>query len=543
MRLRRLLLPIIATSTALLSVTGCTNSVKVGGDAVIQIKAYKGGYSTDFLHELVKQYHEAHPEISFDIVEESALLDGEKTAAEIAIPKKNQIDLYFITGLDVNYLVKRSSSVLNKRDVTLLEPLDDIFESKAVNLDGTEEEKTIKERFFGGFEELSRYEGEFPKWRGTMFTLPWADAMTGLFVNKKVLDKYGVEIPLTSNEFTAAVQTIYTNGASQDNYPFSWGGANAAGYWQYLYETWFAQYSGVDNFNNFMKCDPGNGKIVEEGYKVYEDTGILKGLEAMFDILDLNYSPKGSRSKTHMEAQTEFFTGRTAFMIDGDWILNEMKRDYYEQGKDIIMIGAPILSSIGEEIGITDAQLHTLVEMIDEHKTNAEIKAVIPSLSDANIERVVAARSVHDTIGVGHQIVIPSYADAKEAAKDFVRFFYSNDGCRIFRNFANANLPLTYEKEAGDTDTPFQQSLDKVRNYDNPTIVTSVASYNGVRTTPTPAIYTFNYSAWATPYTFMYIMLDKNSASPAFTPERIFNEEKAYVKNKWSEFMIYIDYL
>ena len=166
--------------------------------------------------------------------------------------------------------------------------------------------------------------------------------------------------------------------------------------------------------------------------------------------------------------------------------------------------------------------------MIDEHKTNAEIKAVISSLSDANIERVVAARSVHDTVGAGHQIVIPSYADAKEAAKDFVRFFYSNDGCRIFRNFANANLPLTYVKEADDTDTPFQQSLDKVRNYDNPTIVTSVASYNGVRTTPTPAIYTFNYSAWATPYTFMYIMLDKNSSSPAFTPERIFNEEKTY---------------
>ncbi len=543
MKLRRYLLPLIATSTALLSVTGCTNSVKVGGEATIQIKSYKGGYGTDFLHEMIKQYHEAHPDISFEIVEETALIDGEKAAAEIAIPKKNQIDLYFITGLDVNYLVKRSSSVLNKRDVTLLEPLDDIFESKAVGLDGKEEEETIKSRFFGGFEDLIRYEGEFPRWRGTMFTLPWADAMTGLFANKKVLDKYNVEIPLTSNEFVQAVQTIYTNGVSQDNYPFSWGGANAAGYWQYLYETWFAQYSGVQNFNNFMKCDPGNGKIVEEGYKVYDDQGILKGLEAMFDILDLNYSPKGSRSKTHMEAQTEFFTGRSAFMIDGDWIVNEMKRDYSEQGKDIMMIGAPVLSSIGEEIGITDAQLHDLVEMIDEHKSNAEIKAAISGLTDDNIARVVAARSIHDTVGIGHQIVIPSYADAKEAAKDFVRFFYSNDGCRIFRNYANANLPLSYHTEEGDVNSSFLQSLDKVRNYDNPTIVTSVASYNGVRNTPTPAIYMFNYSAWQTPYTFMYIMIDKASSNPVFTPSKIFNEEKTYVKNKWSEFMIYIDYL
>ena len=541
--MKKIILPLLVASASLLTVTGCTNNVKVGGEATIQIKAYKAGYGTDFIHELAKQYQKIHPEISFDFLEESALLDGEKVAAEIAVPKKNQTDLYFCPGLDVNYLIKRSSTVLNKRDVTLLEPLDDIFNSKGIGLDDQEEEKTIKERFFSGFEELCRYEGEFPKWRGTMFTLPWAEATTGLFINKEVLDKYNVAIPLTSNEFTAAIQTIYQQGGANDNYPFSWGGANASGYWQYLYETWFAQASGADAFNRFMFCDPGNGEIVKEGYKVYEDPGILTALRAMFDVLDLNYSPKGSRSKSHMEAQTDFITGRTAFMIDGDWILNEMKRDYYEQGKKILMIGVPILSAIGEEIGITDAQLHNLVQMIDEHKSNAEIKTAIPSLDDAKIQRVIDARSVHDTVGIGHQMVIPSYSDAKEATKSFIRFLYSNDGCRIFRNFANANLPLTYEIMEGDTNTPFQQSLDKIRNYDNPRIVTAVASFNGVRTTPTPPIYTFNYSAWATPYTFLYIMLDKASSSPVFTPEKIFQEEAKYVKNKWAEYMIYIDYL
>ena len=543
MKMRKIILPLLIASTSLLINTGCKTKEKAGGEAVIQIKSYKGGYGTDFIHELAKQFQTIHPEISFEFLDESALLDGEKVAAEVAVPKKNQTDLYFCTGLDVNYLVKRSSTVLNKRDVTLLEPLDDIFEGKAIGLDGKEEEKTIKERFFGGFEELCRYEGEFPKWRGTMFILPWAEATTGLFINKAVLDKYNIDIPLTSNEFTNAILKIYQEGAANDNYAFSWGGANAAGYWQYLYETWFAQASGADAFNRFMNCDPGNGEIVREGYKVYEDPGILTALKAMFDVLDLNYSPKGSRSKSHMEAQTEFIMGRTAFMIDGDWILNEMKRDYYEQGKEILMIGVPILSAIGEEIGITDEQLHNLVEMIDEHKSNAEIKTAIPSLDDNKIQRVIDARSVHDTVGIGHQIVIPSYADAKDAAKLFVKFLYSNDGCRIFRNYANANLPLTYEVKEGDTNTPFQQSLDKIRNYDNPRIVTAVASFNGVRTTPTPPIYTFNYSAWATPYTFLYIMLDKANATPVFTPQKIFEDEAKYVRDKWSGYMVYIDYL
>ena len=220
-----------------------------------------------------------------------------------------------------------------------------------------------------------------------------------------------------------------------------------------------------------------------------------------------------------------------------------MKEYYYNQAKEIMMIGAPILSSIGTEIGITDQQLHTLVECIDDHQSNAEIKSILPTLSDDNIEWVRNARSVHGTIGIGHNILIPSYCDAKEAAKLFVRFLYSNDGCRIFRNYANANLPLSYVTQAGDKDTTFQKSLDKVRNYDNPQIITSVAAFNGVRTTPTPPIYMFNYSSWQTPYTFLYIMIDKSKSSPIFTAQKIFDDEKTYVRGYWSRWMEYIDYL
>lgn len=541
MRYRKIL-KTVALLGAALSISGCKKrGDEVGGEATIQIKAYKGGYGTDFLHEIAKKFVEMYPNYKVQFLDESAVLDGEKAAAEISVPKKNQTDLYFVTGVDINYLIKRSSSVLGKRDQTLLEPLDDIFEGKAININKQEETQTIKSRFFKGFEDLCRYNGEFPKWRGKMFTLPWAESSTGLFMNKTVLDRYNIDIPLTSNEFILAVEKIYAEGGANNNYAFSWGGSNASGYWQYLYETWFAQYSGVKAFNNFMNCDPGNGKIREEGYKVYEDAGILKSFEAMFPILDLNYSPNGSRSMTHIEAQTDFINGKTAFMINGDWILNEMKGYYYEQAKNIQMIGAPILSSIGTEIGLSDAQLHSLVVMIDEHKTNDQIKTVLPSLSDANIARVRNARSVHDTIGIGHNILIPSYSDAKDAAKLFVKFMFSNDGCRIFRNFANANLPLTYEVQSGDSNTLFQQSLDKIRNYDEPTIVTSVASYNGVR--DTGRILTFNSTAWATPYTFLYIMLDKASSSPAFSPSLIYNDEKAYVHSQWTTYMAFIDWL
>ena len=540
MFLKKVILPVAIASMSIFGVAGC-KGVKAGGPSVIQIKAYKGGYGTDFLHQMADEYHQAHPEISFEFLEESATVLGDKAKAEIALPNKNQTDLYLLNGIDIDTILQRSYSVLKKRDVVLLEPLDDILDSKAIGLDGQEEQETIRSRMFEGFEEACQYNGSFRKWAGKTFFLPWADASTGLFVNKPVLDKYGLDIPLTSNEFKTVVETIYTEGKADGVYPFSWAGNNAPGYWLYLFETWFGQYSTKTNFDNFVKCDPGNGKVVEEGYKVYQDQGILKALEAMFDILDLKYSPNGSFTKAHIEAQSEFVRGKTVFMCDGEWILNEMKRDYFEEAKNVVMIGVPILSCIGEEIGITDAELHTLVESIDNHLSNDEIKALIPSLTDANIERVLNARSIHDSIGPGHTMIVPSYSDAKKATKEFIRYMFSNDGCRTFRNYAYGNLPFSYTKQEGDSNTPFQQSLDKITDYPNPQIVCSCAHFNNVR--EIAQLYVFNYSGWQHPNTFVAIMVDKSSDSPKYSPKYIFETEATFVQNDWSKYMNYITYL
>ena len=541
MKVSKLLLPVALCAIATATLTGCKTGVAAGGEATIQIRAYKGGYGLDWLHEAAKEFQKAHPDIQFEFVEESAMVTGEIAQQEIVLPKKNQIDLYFITGIDVDILLQKSYSVLRTRSQTLLEPLNDIYESKAIDVNGNEEMETIASRMAVGYKEASEYDGAYAQWQGKMFTLPWANGMTGLFVNPSVLERYNLEMPLTSNEFTQVVQEIYTKGKADGVYPFSWAGSNAVGYWNYLYETWFAQYSTQQGFLNFIKCDPGNGDIKNNGYKVYEDQGILKGLEAMFDILDLRYSPNGSASKRHMEAQTEFVTGKTAFMMDGDWVVNEMKADYFQYGQNINMLGVPVLSSIGEEIGITDAQLHDLVKMIDEHKSNAEIKAAMPSLDDAKISRVYNARCVYDSIGAAHTIVIPSYADAKAAAKLFVRYLYSNDGCRVFRNQTYSNLPLKYQKQEGDTNTPYQQSLDQIQSYDNPQMVTSASLYNNVRSVA--QMYNFNYSAWVHPATFRSVMEDKASASPKFSPQFIFENEQTYVKNNWSRYMSFVTWL
>ena len=85
MQVKKMVFPLLLASTTCL-MSGCNlfkKKVQEGGAQKIQIKAYKGGYGTDFLHEMTNKYHEVHPEISFEFIEETSLLDGEKAAAEI----------------------------------------------------------------------------------------------------------------------------------------------------------------------------------------------------------------------------------------------------------------------------------------------------------------------------------------------------------------------------------------------------------------------------------------------------------------------------
>lgn len=537
MKLKRLLGLAVLGGALIPTLTGCGNKVVEGGAQKVQIRCYKGGYGDEWIKQTVVRFNETFKDkgYSAEIVESSALVT-EAAGQEILVPNKNQIDLYFTNGSDISTFINKSKSILRSTDKVVVECLDDVLASKAIGFDGKEESQTIGERLIGGYDITSKYNGTNEKWAGKTFKLPWADAMTGIFCNTSVLAKYGIELPLTSNEFTEAVKKISSKTATDNIYPFSMGGANALGYWSYLFDTWFAQYSTAEGFINFQKCVPSNGNIKDNGYEVYNDKGILKALEAMYDILDLNYLSNGSLERQHTEAQVEFVTGKSAFMTNGDWVMNEMKENYSDKASDIIMLKAPILSSIGTECGLTDAQLHDVVKAIDDLKTNEEIKLLVPAATDEAINRIYDARSIHDSIGPSHDIFIPSYADAKDAAKLFVRYLYSNDGCNLFRQYATSNLPLKYtvSEELKAKATKFQKSLDSFYALNKSQMVSGAADYNNVR--GDSQMYSFNVSAWQHPRTFVAIMQNKSKLLPSY----IFEQEALYMKQQWASYMSYI---
>lgn len=514
-----------------------------GGSDTIQIRAYKAGYGIDWLNEIIDKFQQAYPGKKVEIVEASSIV-GDSAMKEIYVPSKNNIDLYFLADGQVSQVVADSAGILKKPNGVLYEDLTDVFNSKAIGFDGKEESETIASRMFDGYKEYSTYVGYVTQHTGKMFTLPWADGVLGIAANPAVLEKYDIDYNdiLTSDDLVDAIETIYNDPKTAPDgratvKPYVWAGNNAAGYWTYLYETWFAQYTGVSKYQDFIKCTPrGDGKFYDEGYKVYQDEGILKSLEGMFDILDLDYSVDGSNGMKHTEAQTRLIKGEAAFMVTGDWLLNEMKspEEYFNLTKECVMMRTPILSAIGPKIGLSEEQLKAVIKLIDlqgKAADNEAIKEAVKGVNDVQIEKVREARSTHDSLGTSHNIVVPSYSDAIPLVKQFLRFMYSNDGCRVFRNKAYMNLPLRYTPADGDSNTTFQKSLDKIYNYPEAHMISGCGELNDVRKMTT--MLTFNKSDWSSQTTFKTIMADKEKASPMLSPEKIFTQEGEYMKQNW----------
>ena len=521
---------------------GCGGDSAGGGSAggasgskKLVIKFYKGGYGEEWLRAMAEAFEEAYKDEGYKVVLEVKASGGGSVAEqELKLgPEKNDVDLYFASSVSIHNVLNYSKKVMREENVPLLEPLNDIYNAPAVGSDKQPESKTIKERTFKGFEDSYLYKGTNEAWKGQIFNLSEFASSTGLFVNTKVLEKYGVSIPNTTDEFASVVDTISEKGAADGVYPFTWAGNNAPGYWFYLWYNWFAQYSGVDAFNNWVATMPASGDVKNDGWQVYEDKGILEAFKAMEPLMNLDYSADGAVNFTHTEAQHYLMVGEAAFMVTGDWLLNEMKKDYFQEASaDVQMVKTPVASVIGKELGITDAQLSKAVSMIDEGKSNEDIVAAVSDLTEEGAQRIRDARSIYSSIGGELQIMIPAYGDAKDVAKLFVQFLYSEEGCRIVRDNAYALVPVTCDSYEVSEPTKFLESVVKTFDEGNATAIFMNKNNSAVRATS--GMLEFNYSSFCLPNTFKSMMMDKT-----ITAQYIYETELKYVKENWPNWVTY----
>ncbi len=515
-----------------------------GKTAVVSYNA--SGYGAQWLEKAAEVFEETYKEEGYKI--DLKISYGWENDAQLEIgkgPERNDVDLY-IDASGLEGILDASKKTMREGGAVLVDLSEEVFNKPAIGADKQEEEKTIGERFMRDKEYLYYY-GAREEFHGGIYALPMFNSSCGIILNPSVTEQYGYgldNLPKTTDELNAMCEKIAETSAETGIYAYSWPG-NASGYISYLFFEYFAQYSGKEAFMNFVKTKPSSDATVEDirenGWQVYEDKGILEGLKAMEPIMKPAFSAPGSASSNHIDAQHAMLTGKAAFMINGDWLLNEMDdtgEQYYELAKDCIMLDTPILSVIGVECGITDAELSKAVGMIDEGKTDAEIIAAISGLDEKETARIREARVIY---GCGESTVqagacIPAYADGRDVAILFLRFLASEDGCQIIRDEAYAIPAFTCESYASRGNTRYMDSVVANINPGNGEYISMDSSLSIVRANA--GMLYFNHSSMVQPTTFRSMITDTTGE---MTAEKMYENEKAYVKSMWPTWATYID--
>ena len=404
--------------------------------ATLQIGVENKGYGDQFAHKLAEAF-EAKTGIDTMVVKSNSS-DWTDTSM-LAGSKNNDIDVIF----DINNLAMKNLATAYYVDECerLYADLSDIYNAK---LEGYNTDKTLKEMVFPYSLEACTWGGADKGYGdGKQYFVNWAAGVEGIVYNKSLFTKYGFSVPKTTDEMFALMDQMKTinNGTYAVNdegytvYPFSFSGK--ANYLHYPQLVWWAQYDGIDTFNNILQGKDANGNYAAESQKTI---GKLSSFTIVADMLssDNQYVDPNSSSYSFTDAQV-FFLAEQAFMMStGDWLEREMSTNF-EGNMEIAFMRIPVNSDIiANCTSITsDEQLSEVISYID--GDTAEKPAFV---SDADLAYVKSARSMYCSEGNQHICYIPAYSNNIDAAKQFIQFMLSKEGQEIMLQYSYGNMAM-----------------------------------------------------------------------------------------------------
>lgn len=438
-KMKRVVAVILAVSCIASALCGCGNKKQGtsddGSKTNIEISYWNAGLGEEWLKAMIQAFETSHPQYK---VTYSASADSSAANASLVNEESNSVDLYLST---------------TTYDTSLLEPLDDVLSS---TVEG--ESKTIGEKINSSYLALET----FPD--GKVYTLTYGGSAIEFVYNKGLFAKAGIDtIPRTSNELVRACDKL----AEADIMPLCH--FKTSGYWETFVEAWYMQYEGADYyFNNFYGCkDEGGNSPSKEVLKKVD--GRYKILEACEKLLLPEYVLAGSNSTDHVTIQTMFLQGKAAMMLNGGWLQTEMNNEV--DMEDFGVMKAPVLSAITDKLATVkkESELRKLISAIDavtdgekkitefQEGDNFNVEGMIVSAADW--EYVRKARNTVAANFSGEGMFIPKYSDAKEGAKEFIKFMYSDAGYKVYTDSLHMLLPLNLDN--GEIETTDWSTFEK----------------------------------------------------------------------------------
>lgn len=400
------------------SLTGCGRTPDSETD--LQIHYWRSGYGEAYLNAIIKEFEEEYPQYNV-ILDVTA--DNSQLASTIKLGGNfNPVDLYMSV----------TPSAKIRREYA--EPLDDILE-----FTNPGENKTIGEKYDQEFLKYMQTEGSDGEKH--YYALSYAGGWAGIVYNADVIDGQKFEVPLTTDELEILAIDLDAEGYT----PFIHYNSTFGGYWEYAFKVWQAQYRGLDFYlNTFygLKDEEGNSpsynRLIDDmdgdGNEDKSD-GRWQVLEFMEKIITPTYVKAGSNSSKFDEAQLEFFNDAAVMMVNGSWLQNEMGN----RNKNLKLMKMPVLSAIIDRCPsiADDTELAAVIRAVD--AAGADVNSVPLegtgyAISEADRAAVYEARNLLSGNFDQHGFIIPNYATAKQAAKDFIKFFYRDSSLVTFIN-------------------------------------------------------------------------------------------------------------
>ena len=428
----------ILGASALFASVGCsTQEAYINDGKTINVKLYSAGYGTEYIYALKTKFEEAYKEEGYklNIFTPRAGFTGYLFLQDIAAG--TGADVYFGNGI-TEELLNDPAYAGTVADITEL-----VANQKPINFQGEEEgDKTIAQKLEG-----NKYGYiDYKKSNGNYYAIPYNQGLRGLAVNTAVLAEYDLEIPKTSKEFFHCYEVIMkdametgvfpiTHIATTNNYPASFTNA------------WLAQYEGYDWYQKFLSFENADGTRMskDQAVEMFNSDGIEYMLENMYHALDVNCGTYGSASQGLDKAQAKFMNGSCAFMMNGDWMLQETYTSFNDKKREnITFVNVPVISELGEKLfgantqyGKTENEceviLRAIIDEVDANKSLADIKTAVDAKLSMNIaltdiEVVAKARGYAYAETVSSNVIISEKSPVKELAALLLRMCASTDG-------------------------------------------------------------------------------------------------------------------
>ena len=456
-KLLTLFLALIMSMTAF-SAFGCGNKKdSKDPDDTLVIDIQIGGYGTKWLEDI----RDAYVEKTGKTVTVTPL--GSTTESESALlAGRTSTDIYFTMDplMGHQYAPK---TINGETYDCLLEDLTSFIENDKIDGEGVTIKDKINPQYLEYFK-LTRLDGT-----QKIYTLPWAVGLLGIVKNNEVWQD-GWKVPNTTDKFIDLLDTIKGDGYVPLTYSKDYH------YYNYLLETFVAQYEGVENMEQLWnaklpKDDPDYEDAIDKTFLAYYE-GVQYAYEVMVELMqseEVNGEVQSKyhysvNSKDHIGTQTFFLNKdyKIAMMMSGDWIQNEMKDTF--SNPDLEFIKTPVISALGDKLGITDDQLSAIIDYVDGVAEEPDFTSSLGFTKEEVIEKVREARNIVPTNANSMAFYIPAYSNAKDLAKDFIKFMLSDEGLAIYQSSLGYVLPYEYDWTSQTNSSKMTNFVNKAYN-------------------------------------------------------------------------------